>query len=260
MVAYLETYVYTTGALAIVVLTIEVRTAVYNNCYYDDCWSDSPFCQKEQNLSSSFQKTSVFKYFVVFSEVEACLTCVCSSSPWCSPCVYSEGSSNHGDAIISRRTTVKCICTAIVYVSHWSRDITLYAWDLFLWAHQTQEVSGTIPRTSEALILDQQAAPVRTWIQMWLKGAAVVAASRAKSKTSRVWHRHEVSITQMRKSAQIQRHRDTFTLRLLVAPAVITPTISDTLTNQFRNWQTLIQKQTNAHSETGKRSFLDIIN
>lgn len=33
MVAYLETYIYTTGALAIVVLTIEVRTAVYNYNY-----------------------------------------------------------------------------------------------------------------------------------------------------------------------------------------------------------------------------------
>lgn len=44
MLAYLETYIYTTGALAIVVLTIEVRSAGYHSGYYDFTNYHSGYC------------------------------------------------------------------------------------------------------------------------------------------------------------------------------------------------------------------------
>lgn len=49
VVDYFETYIFTAGALAIVVLTIEVRTAIYK-C---DCFI---CCRREQDSSPSFQK------------------------------------------------------------------------------------------------------------------------------------------------------------------------------------------------------------
>lgn len=152
VVDYFETYIFTAGALAIVVLTIEVRTAVYK-------WLFLICCRREQD-SKCLNAFKCFS-FCFFLEFTVSDLYVCSSSPWCSPCVYSEGSSNHDDTVIARRDDCKMYLYSDRLRVSLSYDITLYARDIFLWAPQTRR---KWPEDRGNDLQNQQAAPVRTWI------------------------------------------------------------------------------------------------
>lgn len=107
MVDYLETYIYTAGALTIVVLTIEVRATASKRLFVvdliDSRWSES------------------------------CLTCVSAALRHGVRHVFIQRDPvTMATPSLPRRTAVKCICTAIIYVSHRSRDITLYTRDVCL--------------------------------------------------------------------------------------------------------------------------------
>lgn len=101
MVDYFETYIYTAGALAIVVLTIEVRSAPNAPAEHLKLTVGS---RPSDICVSAALRHGLRHVFIQRDPVSAVAP----------------------PAVRRRAVKYETCCTVIVYVSHWSCDITLY--------------------------------------------------------------------------------------------------------------------------------------